>query len=100
MNLRFLLKHVFFFFAKTCFSAKIVMLTLFSSLMCVFRVVDVFACNPPGDVTTGTYGNFSETQTESQVITLIYLIRRRVTLNPCLLERVNRVCNLSTSILI
>ncbi|CAN6845578.1 unnamed protein product [Brassica oleracea] len=24
------------------------------------------ACNPPGDVTTGTYGNFSETQTESQ----------------------------------
>ncbi|CAN6853018.1 unnamed protein product [Brassica oleracea var. botrytis] len=28
------------------------------------RVLD--ACNPPGDVTTGTYGNFSETQTESQ----------------------------------
>ncbi|CAH2067715.1 unnamed protein product, partial [Thlaspi arvense] len=26
------------------------------------------ACNPPGDVTTGTYGNFSETQTESQVV--------------------------------
>ncbi|KAL0717763.1 hypothetical protein Bca4012_067085 [Brassica carinata] len=28
------------------------------------------ACKPPGDGTTGTYGNFSETQTESQVITL------------------------------
>ncbi|KAG2316276.1 hypothetical protein Bca52824_019398 [Brassica carinata] len=26
------------------------------------------ACKPPGDGTTGTYGNFSETQTESQVV--------------------------------
>ncbi|KAL1214562.1 BRCT domain-containing protein [Cardamine amara subsp. amara] len=25
-------------------------------------------CSPPGDGTTGTYGNFSETQTESQVV--------------------------------
>lgn len=39
--------------------------------MCVFRVQENDdGCKPPGDVPTGTYGNFSETQTESQVITL------------------------------
>lgn len=39
--------------------------------MCVFRVQENDdAGNPRGDVTPDTYGNFSETQTESQVITL------------------------------